>query len=83
MRLGVFISFSLFLTGVAFAGAKEGHAPGDHAPQKSATAPDRQHLRPQAPIVMGRSVSVHRKSKLHHVKVNSPEPTEIHEDGHF
>jgi hypothetical protein len=92
MRLGIFISLSLFLTVAALArvgtdGAshKGGHAPqkGDHAPQKSATVPDRQQLRPQAPIVMGRSVSVHRKTKLHHVKVIPPESIEIHEDSHL
>jgi hypothetical protein len=27
------------------------------------------HAKPQAPIVMGRSVSVHYKTKLHHVKM--------------
>jgi hypothetical protein len=27
------------------------------------------HAKPQAPIVMGRSVSVHYKTKLHHVKI--------------
>ena len=27
------------------------------------------HVGPQAPIVMGRSVSLHHKTKLHHVKV--------------
>lgn len=29
----------------------------------------RHAARPQAPIVMGRSVSVHHKTKLHHVKI--------------
>lgn len=27
------------------------------------------HVGPQAPIVMGRSVSLHHKTKLHHVRV--------------
>jgi hypothetical protein len=31
------------------------------------------HATPQAPIVMGRSISVHHKTKLHHVKINSLE----------
>jgi len=31
------------------------------------------HATPQAPIVMGRCISVHHKTKLHHVKINSLE----------
>jgi hypothetical protein len=27
------------------------------------------HAKPQAPIVMGRSVSDHHKSKMHHIKM--------------
>ena len=34
------------------------------------------HVGPQAPIVMGRSVSLHHKSKLHHVKVKPPDSNE-------
>jgi hypothetical protein len=34
------------------------------------------HVGPQAPIVMGRSVSVHHKSKLHHVKMKPPDSNE-------
>jgi hypothetical protein len=30
------------------------------------------HVGPQSPIVMGRSVSLHHKSKLHHVKKMKP-----------
>jgi len=34
------------------------------------------HARPQAPIVMGRSVSEHHKTKLHHIKIKPLEPLE-------
>jgi hypothetical protein len=34
------------------------------------------HVGPQAPIVMGRSVSLHHKTKLHHVKVKPPDSNE-------
>ena len=34
------------------------------------------HVGPQAPIVMGRSVSWHHKSKLHHVKMKPPDSNE-------
>lgn len=36
-------------------------------------------LKPQTPIVMGRSVSDHRKTKLHHVKIQPPEAAETRE----
>jgi len=46
------------------------------SPQKTAPpAADRQ-VTPQAPIVMGRSVSIPRKSKLHHIKVKPVESSE-------
>ena len=34
------------------------------------------HVWPEAPIVVGRSVSLHRKTKLHHVKVKSLDSNE-------
>ena len=34
------------------------------------------HVGPQAPIVMGRSVSLHHKSKLDHVKMKPPDSNE-------
>jgi hypothetical protein len=34
------------------------------------------HVGPQAPIDMGRSVSLHHKSKLHHVKMKPPDSNE-------
>ena len=43
---------------------------GDKLPPKMAAASVvAHHVGPQAPIVMGRSVSLHHKTKLHHVKV--------------
>ena len=43
---------------------------GDKVPPKQAAASVAVHwVWPQAPIVMGRSVSFHHKTKLHHVKV--------------
>ena len=41
---------------------------GGKAAAKTAVVPVR-HVQPQAPIVMGRSVSLHHKTKLHHVKM--------------
>jgi hypothetical protein len=84
MRLGkaLIIVFSSILlsSGVALAAAaKSTSGKGDHPPQKSPPAPV-QHVKPQAPIVMGRSISVHRKSKMHHVKVKPAESAGLHED---
>jgi hypothetical protein len=43
---------------------------GDTVPPKGAAASVVVHqVWPQTPIVMGRSVSLHHKTKLHHVKV--------------
>jgi hypothetical protein len=45
-------------------------AKGDKATAKSGQGPvSTRHAKLQAPIVMGRSVSVHHKTKLHHVKM--------------
>jgi hypothetical protein len=79
--LGILISSSLLLaSGALAAGSSEGASrKGDHAPPKTPPAAVR-HLKPQAPIVMGRSVTLHRKTKLHHVKVNPPESDAIHAD---
>jgi hypothetical protein len=42
---------------------------GDKVPPKGAVASVVvHHVWPEAPIVVGRSVSVHHKTKLHHVK---------------
>jgi hypothetical protein len=42
---------------------------GDKVPPKGAAASVVVHYVGPAPIVMGRSVSLHHKTKLHHVKV--------------
>lgn len=53
--------------------AKANHGKSDHNAQKTSPAaqktpaPASRNIKPQAPIVMGRSISIHRKSKLHHV----------------
>jgi hypothetical protein len=50
---------------------------GDKMPPKGAAASVMvHHVGPQAPIVMGRSVSLHHKSKLHHVKMKPPDSNE-------
>jgi hypothetical protein len=51
---------------------------GDKLPSKMAAASVvAHHVGPQAPIVMGRSVSLHHKTKLHHVKVKPLDSNEI------
>lgn len=35
------------------------------------------HVKPQAPIVMGRSVGVYHKTKLHHVKIKPLDTSDI------
>ncbi len=91
-----FIISILLAGGAAFAGSSsEGRsAKGEHSAQKGehsaqkgerstqkAIAPAAvRHVKPQAPIVMGRSVGVPRKSKLHHVKVKPLEAAELSED---
>jgi len=79
--LGIVISSSLFLASAAFAAANSDKASrkGDH-PQKAAPVVSR-HIKPETPIVMGRSISAHHKTKLHHVKVNPAEADEAHSDG--
>jgi len=53
--------------------AKANHGKSEHIAQKSGPAaqktpaPPSRNIKPQAPIVMGRSISIHHKSKLHHV----------------
>ena len=43
---------------------------GDKVPPKGTAASVAvHHIWPEAPIVMGRSVSLHHKTKLHHVRV--------------
>jgi hypothetical protein len=50
---------------------------GDKLPPKMAAASVvAHHVRPQAPIVMGRSVSLHHKTRLHHVKIKPVDSNE-------
>jgi hypothetical protein len=76
---------SLATAGGAYAGASGGATAGaaSHKGQSSsavAKLPVAKETKPatqaaeEAPIVMGRSVAVVRKSKLHHVKVKPPQP---------
>jgi hypothetical protein len=50
---------------------------GDKVPPKDAPASVVvHHVWPEAPIVVGRSVSLHHKTKLHHVKDKPLDPNE-------
>ena len=80
--VGILIFSSLVATGATLAGGtpnKVAGIKGDHALAKSGPASIR-HVRPEMPIVMGRSASVHHKTKLHHIKmkllesIENPEP---------
>ena len=78
---GVLVFLSLAAAGAAMArdisgaatGEKGGtatHVKGDKVTAKSGPGPSGvRHAKPQAPIVMGRSVSDRHKTKLHHVKM--------------
>lgn len=69
---------SLFAAGAASAGrfnaagAKEANVP---------LPPIVHRVKREEPIVMGRSVAAHRKSKLHHIKVNPIDATEKPAEG--
>lgn len=77
--LAILFCSILLSTGAASAeAAKRSSGKGNHALQNSLPAPV-QRLKPQAPIVMGRSISVHRKSKLHHVKIRPSESAGLNE----
>ena len=72
----------LFFSGLAATGAtlagdipKGAGIKGDHPLPTSGPASARP-ARPQAPIVMGRSVSEHHKTKLHHIKMKPLESIE-------
>ncbi len=67
----ILIFSSLVATGATLAkGIPKGAGiKGDHPLPASVPA----RARPQAPIVMGRSASVHRKTKLHHLKLKPVE----------
>jgi hypothetical protein len=75
---GILFFSSLATTGTALAGGilnKGGGIKGDYPlpPSRPANAG---HATPQVPIVMGRSVSEHHKTKLHHIKMQPLESIE-------
>ena len=74
---GIVLFSSLAATGTTLAGGipKGAGSKGDYPlpPSRPASA---RHARLQAPIVMGRSVSVHHKTKLHHIKMKPLESIE-------
>ncbi|MGH6795341.1 MAG: hypothetical protein ACREDD_11045 [Methylocella sp.] len=76
-RIFAILIISSLATGATAAGAipKGSRIKGDHPLPASAPASAR-HARPQAPIVMGRSESVHHKTKLHHIKMKPLESIE-------
>jgi|HubBroStandDraft_6_1064221.scaffolds.fasta_scaffold2924495_1 hypothetical protein len=74
---GILIYSSLAATGGTLAGGisknlanskQVANVKGDKVPPKQEAAVAVHQVWPQAPIVMGRSVSFHHKTKLHHVK---------------
>ena len=76
--IGILFFSSLAATGATLAGGipnKGAGIKGDYSLPPSRPA-SFQHARPQAPIVMGRSVSVHHKTKLHHIKMQPLESIE-------
>jgi hypothetical protein len=91
-NFGIFIFSSLAASGATLAGDISKHltnsknlanskqvanVKGDKMPPRGAAASVVvHHVGPQAPIVMGRSVSLHHKSKLHHVKVKPSDSNE-------
>jgi hypothetical protein len=89
---GILIFSSLAATGATLAGGISKHptnsrnlanakqvanVKGDKVlPKGTAASVVVHHVGPEAPIVMGRSVSFHHKTKLHHVKVKPPDSDE-------
>jgi hypothetical protein len=89
---GILIFSSLAATGATLAGdiskhltnsnnlansKQVGNVKGDKVlPKGAAASVVVHHVGPEAPIVMGRSVSLHHKSKLHHVKMKPPDSNE-------
>ena len=79
--VGILVVLSLTATGAAMARdissgtarvrGKPAHlVKGEKVGAKTAVVPiSVRHVNHQAPIVMGRSVSVHHKTKVHHVKM--------------
>ncbi len=77
-RIFVILFFSsLAASSATLAGGipKGGVIKGDH-PLPTRGPASARYARPQVPIVMGRSVSVHHKTKLHHIKMQPLESIE-------
>ena len=75
---GILIFSSLAATGATLAGGisknlanskQVANVKGDKVPPEAAASVVVHHVWPEAPIVVGRSVGLHHKTKLHHVKV--------------
>ena len=93
IKFGILIFSSLATTGITLAGdiskqlansknlansKQVANVKGDKVrPNGAAASVVLHHIGPQAPIVMGRSVSLHHKTKLHHVKVKPLDSNEI------
>jgi hypothetical protein len=83
---GILIFSSLAATGATLAGGisknlanskQVANVKGDKVPPKEAAASlVVHHVWPEAPIVVGRSVSLHHKTKLHHVKIKPRDSNE-------
>ena len=74
---GILFFSSLAATGTTLAGSTPkgaGIKPGHPLPTSGAGSA--RQPRPQAPIVIGRSVSAHHKTKLHHIKMQPLESIE-------
>jgi hypothetical protein len=81
-NFGILIFSSLAATGATLAGdisknlANSKQVAKLKEPKGAAASVMVHHVGPQAPIVMGRSVSLHHKFKLHHVKMKPPDSNE-------
>jgi len=97
IKFGILIFSSLATTGATLAGdisnqlvnsknlansKQVANVKGDKVRPNGAAASVAVHqVWPQAPIVMGRSVSLHHKTKLHHVKAKPLDSNEISTSG--
>ena len=92
IKFGILIFSSLATTGATLAGdisnqlvnsknlansKQVANVKGDKVRPNGAAASVAVQVWPQAPIVMGRSVSLHHKTKLHHVKAKPLDSNEI------
>ena len=96
IKFGILIFSSLATTGATLAGdiskqlvnsknlansKQVANVKGDKVRPNGAAASVAVQVWPQAPIVMGRSVSLHHKTKLHHVKAKPLDSNEISTSG--